>query len=145
MSWLDVKLLATIGASAAAGVVATAFLLAPGAETVTYHEVIIPGIRMAVEVQPESSNLHQADLIRWWEGEAPIRFSGPGARGMSRGGWALGKREMGRKTIRIRLKDPPRRLGFHRGFDGILLLGPDLRERRLSSEFTLEIPPTEKK
>jgi hypothetical protein len=145
MSWLDVKLLATIGASAAAGVVATAVLLAPNAETITYREVVVPGITMAVEVHPEGSNLHQADLIRWWEGETPLRFSGPGARGMSRGVWALGNEGMGRKSIRFRLKEPPRRLGFQRGSNGVLLLGPELRERRLSSELTLEVPPTEKK
>mgnify|MGYP001823044985 FL=1 len=145
MSWLDVKLLATIGASAAAGVVATAFLLGPSAETITYREVIVPGVRMAVEVQPGTSNLRHADLIRWWEGEAPIRYSGPGARGMSRGGRALGREGIGRKTIRFRLKEPPRRLGFQRGSNGVLLLGPELRALNLPAEYQLRGRPTEKK
>ena len=145
MSWLDVKLIVTIGASATAGVVATAFLLAPGAETTTYREVTVPGVTMAVEVQAGTPNLHQADLIRWWEGESPVRFSGPGDRGMSRGGWALGKGSISRKTLRFRLKEPPRRLGFQRGSNGILLLGPELRGPGIPTVSGLGDPPPEKK
>lgn len=138
MNWLDIKLLATIGASAAVGVVATSAILSNSARLVTYDQTVLPAYVIEMPAGSQVAHFQHADLLPWWNGEAPIRFSGPGARGM-------GKMDRSRRRSGFRLKDPPRRLGFKGSEIRYSIERPDLSRPEAFLKYKLQIRPTENK
>lgn len=138
MNWLDIKLLATIGASAIAGVAATSALLSHSAKAGPFDQTLIPGSVAVIQIHSDTPNLQHADLLPWWKGEAPIRFSGPGARG-------LGKTERSRRRSGFRLKNPPRRLGFEMAPDGTRIRGFEIGTPDTWAEYKLQIRPPGKR
>lgn len=138
MNWLDIKLLTAIGASAVVGVVATAALLTHPVEVGPFDQAVRRGSIAVIHIPSETSNVHHADLTHWWEREAPIRFSGPGAMG-------LGQRERSRRRSGFRLKDPPRHLGFERPWIRYSIERPDLSNPKALGEYQLQIRPLTKR
>jgi hypothetical protein len=138
MNWLDIKLLATIGASAAVGVAATAALLTRSVEVGPFDQTVLRGSVAVIHIPSETPNLQHADHLRWWDGEAPIRFSGPGAMG-------LGKTERNRRRSGFRLKNPPRRLGLEMNLAGTRIRGSEIGTPDTWAEYKLQIrPPTKR-
>ena len=138
MNWLDIKLLATIGASAAVGVAATSVILSNDAGIVTYDQTELPVYVIEMPAGSQVGHFQHADLLPWWNGEAPIRFSGPGARGM-------GKMDRSRRRSGFRLKDPPRRLGLKGSEIRYSIERPDLSRPEALLKYKLQIRPPEMK
>ncbi len=138
MTWLDIKLLATIGASGVAGVAATMALLSHSAMAGPFDQAFLPGSVAVIQVHSETPNLQHADLPSWWKREAPIRFSGPGARG-------LGKMDRSRRRSGFQLKDPPRRLGFQLNSDGTRIRWSEIGTPDTWVEYKLQVRPLVKR
>lgn len=138
MNWLDIKLLATIGASAAVGVAATSAILSNSARLVTYDQTVLPTYMIELPAGSQMAHFQHADLLPWWNGEAPIRFSGPGARG-------FGKMDRSRRRSGFRLKDPPRRLGLEGSKIRYSIERPDLSRPETLLKYKLQIRPPEMK
>jgi hypothetical protein len=106
MSRLDLKVLAIIGISGLTGLAITglvAFRTNPA--PVHQHQIRFKAPQPSIEVIPfEPSQPSSRGQLLWWAGEAPIRFSGPGARG-------FGMKHQ-RRTRGFELKRPPKRLGL---------------------------------
>lgn len=138
MNWLDIKVLATIGASAAVGVAATSAILSHSIKAGPYDQTVLPTYVVEIPIGSEVLHYQHADLLPWWKEEAPIRFPGPGARGR-------GKMDRSRRRSGFRLKDPPRRLGFDRSEIGYSIERPDLSKPEALMEYRLQIRPPEKR
>ena len=138
MNWLDIKLLATIGASAAVGVAATSAILSNDAGLVTYDQTVPPAYVIEIPAGFQVPHFQHADLLPWWNGEAPIRFSGPGAR-------RIGKMDRSRRRSGFRLKDPPRRLGLKGPEIRYSIERPDLSRPEALLNYKLQIRPPEMK